>query len=222
MKKISVRQVLKRYSGLSFGDKLHVFLRLKSMPWKSLLEEFPLGGKKLIDIGCGHGLLINLLEITGRRYETMTGVDPAGNKIEKAKHSIAGNNIRFYSKNIFDVNETTDVCSLIDVLYLIPFSVQEKLLRHVHDILPENGCLILKEVDKKPLWKFVILMLQETVMVKILRLTRGSRFYFRTEPEYRELLSRTGFNVKVKKMRGYIYPHILYICQKALKDDTAA
>jgi 2-polyprenyl-3-methyl-5-hydroxy-6-metoxy-1,4-benzoquinol methylase len=188
-------------------------MRLKTSPWEIMLNYFP-HGNTLIDIGCGHGLLINLLSKQNPGYQKFIGVDLASDKIKIAKQ-IENDRISFYHMDIFDLEERADVYSILDVLYLIPYDIQEKLFIYIFDIIPEKGHFFIKEVDTKPPWKFHFLRSQETLSVKIFGVTLGTGFYFRSEMEYKKLLEEIGFKVNVMRIdKGYPYPHILYICQK--------
>lgn len=204
--------LFKRYKQLGFRNRFHILFRMMTVPWDQILKTFPTS-EALIDIGCGHGLLINLLA-TNNRNNKFIGVDPDKNKIAIAKQT-ENSMIAFYDKDLFEVKDYADLYSIFDVLYLIPHEGQERILKHVYNRLPRDGYLIIKEVSKEPIWKFMFLYLQETFVVKLLHLTKGRRFYFRTEEDFKKLLSDIGFEVEIKHLhKGYLYPHILYICNK--------
>jgi len=210
---VKINRLLERYRKLSFKDRLHMSFRIKTVPWEQILNNFP-RGNNIIDIGCGHGILINLLAMRDCGYKRMIGIDLAADKIRVAK-STANEQISFHSSDIFDLKENAEVYSIFDVLYLMPNDLQEKLLKHIYNILPKNGYLVLKEVDKKPKWKFLINIIQESISVKFLHLTLGEKFYFKSESDFKELLEKIGFNTTAKHInKGYLHPHILYICQK--------
>jgi len=206
------QHIVKRYTALTRGNKLHIFARLATVPWGQITDSFP-RGETLIDIGCGHGLLINLLR-ESKRFKKMIGIDPDENKIRIAQQA-AGEGISFFQRDLVTLAEGADVYSIFDVLYLIPFDQQEAIMRHIFKRLPKNGYLIIKEVNNKPGWKFSFLRFQESIMVKLLHFTKGKDFYFRSEEEYDKLLKEIGFSVSVKYLdRGFLYPHILYVCKK--------
>jgi len=210
---ISTNCLLKKYPKISWKDKLHIFFRVKTVPWEAILKNFP-RGDSIIDIGCGHGVLINLLAMCDCGYKKMIGVDLSAEKINVAKTTSSNRN-SFYLTDIFDLKESADVYSIFDVLYLLPHNLQEKLLKYIYDILPEDGYLILKEIGKKPKWKFLINIIQESISVKLLHLTLGGKFYFKSESDFNDILKNIGFKVTVEHIdRGYLHPHILYICQK--------
>jgi 2-polyprenyl-6-hydroxyphenyl methylase/3-demethylubiquinone-9 3-methyltransferase len=204
--------LFKRYKQLRFRDKFHIFFRIITVPWEHILKTFPIS-ETLIDIGCGHGVLINLLVINNRNNKFI-GIDYDKNKISISKQT-ENDMIAFYDKDLFEVKDYADTYSIFDVLYLIPYKKQERIIRHIFNRLPRNGYLIIKEESKEPAWKFIILYLQETFMVKLLHLTKGKGFYFRTEEDFKKLLSGIGFEVEIQHLhKGYLYPHILYICKK--------
>jgi SAM-dependent methyltransferase len=210
---IDLKSVLKKYSHLTIQDKAHIFIRTITVPWNLILSNFP-SGHTLIDVGCGHGLFINLLSSTQHGFNQYIGVDADAGKIAVARQ-IENNNISFYNIDIFHFEKSADVYSFFDVLYLIPYDIQEKLINHIFRKLPEGGYLVIKEIGTKPSWKFTLNRLQETLSVKIFKITLGENFYFRSEEEYRNLLEDIGFVVKVNKIdKGYLHPHILYICKK--------
>lgn len=205
--------LFKKYSKISWKDRLHIFFRIKTVPWELILDNFP-RGNSIIDIGCGHGVFINLLATRGHGYKRLIGIDLSADKINVAKLTANGST-SFYLTDIFDLKERADVYSIFDTLYLLPHNLQEKLIKHIYDNLADKGYLIVKEVDKKPLWKFFPNVIQESISVKILHLTLGKNFYFKSKADFKEILEKTGFKVSIKHIdKGYLHPHILYICQK--------
>jgi hypothetical protein len=70
-------------------------------------------------------------------------------------------------------------------------------------------------MDKRPRRKYLWNMIQETVAVKVVGFTLGSRFYFRSREENVSRLRALGFRVEVVRLdKGYWYPHILYLARK--------
>jgi hypothetical protein len=86
--------------------------------------------------------------------------------------------------------------------------VQEEVLRKVFEKLSPGGQLILKEVDTRPVWKYVWHYFQEL-------LYNRERLYCRSYSGFRKLLEDTGFKVSYHRIdKGYPYPHVLYQCDK--------
>jgi len=69
------------YRGESPGTMFHILARSLICPFARLLPYFPSSGK-ILDIGCGHGILLNLLAGDGpNRARQLVGIDHAPNKI---------------------------------------------------------------------------------------------------------------------------------------------
>jgi len=108
-----------------------------------------------------------------------------------------------------------DIITIIDVLYLIPLEAQEAIIRKCHAALSAGGVLAVKDMDTRPRWKYAWNMMQETLAVKIIGFTLGSRFHFQSCEVFTALLDRIGFDVEVvPQHKTYWYPHILYLAKK--------
>ena len=212
----SVSEIFKIYPNLHFIDKLHILGRVVTCPWEAILADFPTG-RRLIDIGCGHGLFINLLDINFKGYERLTGIDISDEKIKIAKKT-ENNRVSFYRSALPDFPEVADVYSFFDVLYLMPYKEQEYLIEQIYNLLPQNGYLVIKDLGKKPLYKYLMTYIEEFIMVKILKRTSGTGLYFRSAESFRLLLGKIGFDVKSFDIsKHFLYPHIYFICQKKVK-----
>jgi len=209
------KDIFKLYLESGIKTKLYLRVKLKICPFLKMENFFPKTGK-FVDLGCGNGLFASVLKL-GSPLREIVGFDLDHKKIEIAKKiqkNLSG--LEFELGNIVDMDYPQgDVFSLVDVLYLIPFPKQEKILKKCHSALKEDGLLIIKEMDTKPAWKYGWNLVQETLAVKIIGFTLGEKFYFRSEAEYSRILTRLGFKVHpVKLDKGYWYPHIFYICRK--------
>lgn len=171
---------------------------------------------KIADLGCGIGLFSNILALTSEK-RIVEGYDISETKIKTAKASICKReNISFTVQDIRDfVRPNYDVIVISDTLYLIPFEEQINIIKNCFNSLNKNGILLLKEVDKKPYWKYCYNYFQETIAVKILGFTYGYSFYFHDSGQYIKLLENAGFFVTSYRFdKGYPYPHVVYKCVK--------
>jgi len=149
---------------------------------------------------------------SGQRRIDACDIDAA--KIEIAgKANCFGDRLKFECKAGSDLHHGTyDSIVICDVLYLLPYDRQEELIRNCRAQLKEAGTLLIKETDKKPRWKYLVNLCQETFSVKIAGITRGGKFYFRGSEGYERLLLDCGFAVRTVRLdRGYLHPHIVYI-----------
>jgi O-methyltransferase involved in polyketide biosynthesis len=105
--------------------------------------------------------------------------------------------------------------TVLDVLYLVPYDVQERLLAACATRLAPGGVIVLKETAEVPRWKAWLNRVEETLAVRVLRLTVGGRFYFRTRADWHALFERLGFAVETIPLdRGYYHPHVLFVARK--------
>jgi 2-polyprenyl-3-methyl-5-hydroxy-6-metoxy-1,4-benzoquinol methylase len=210
---MDTQKLFARYTSLSPKERLHIAGRLRACPWQKMTGHIP-KGRHLVDIGCGHGLFLNLLELTGSRHEKLTGFDPDERKIAVALRSASGR-LSFVSGSADQWPDGADTYTLMDVLYLVPFAVQEELISAIHTKLPVGGHLVIKELDTRPLAKFVFAYCEELVMVRLLKATLGTKFYFRSSAQFKELAERSGFRAEVIDLqRGYLHPHVMLVCRK--------
>lgn len=203
------------YRNQSFLTRLYQRIKLKICPLLPLESYFPPEGT-ILDLGCGQGLFSLILHL-GSPQRKIIGVDLDEKKIEKAKELLGSNkNLLFARKDIIhDDYPPVDAVALIDVLYLIPYEAHALIFKKIYDCLPLDGIFLLKEMDTRPRWKYLWNLIQETLAVKIIGFTLGSRFYFRSRKEMSLLLREAGFQTKVIELhQGYWYPHIAYLCCK--------
>lgn len=219
------RYLFKRYLNIyrqaPFFAKLHVIMRLLSCPFSKIEQFIPKKGI-VLDFGCGYGCFAHYLYLTSSE-RIIIGCDTAEDKIAHALNTVINNhNIRFYTGSMNHLeNGSIDCLVIIDVLYLIPLEDWHALLKRCHSLIKTGGFFILKEMDKKPFWKFLWNVFQETLSVKIFKVTSASSFgsnksfYFKSHDELCEELTSIGLKVKTVRIdKGYLHPHILYVCQK--------
>jgi len=209
------KKIIELYKEHGILTHLYIKIKLKICPFLKIETFFPKKGK-FIDLGCGNGLFANILKLKSPDREIF-GFDLDEKKIRAAqKTQKERSHIKFQRGNIIEMDYPEgNVFSLIDVLYLIPPDKQEIILEKSYSALEKRGFLIIKEMDTKPFWKYLWNLIQETAAVKIIGLTLGGKFYFRSRKEYLQILNELGFKVSLVRLhKGYWYPHIIYVCEK--------
>jgi SAM-dependent methyltransferase len=206
------------YREAPLRTRFHVSGRWRIFPYPTLAEfVFPQGN--LVDLGCGYGLWLLYLE---QRYPELLlfGIDPDKEKIRLARETAEAwqaGRVRFEvgCADSLDLPPCR-MASLVDVLYLIPFPQQESVLAGLVARLEKGGRLLLKEISQKPRWKFGLNWFEEYLAVRLLHITYGRQFYFRSDKDWESLLAKFGLRVKTVRLdRGYLHPHILFIGDKA-------
>ncbi len=204
------REVYELYGGLRFWERWHVRLRWRLCPFLQIAGHIPAEGR-IVDIGCGRGLLANYLALTGPARR-VTGIDKQAPRIRAARASMEGReNIRFLLRDALDLErEEFDVIILSDMLHHLAPPAQEQLLGHCFRVLPAGGILLLEDVTPDPKWKWVVHFLIDRT------LNLGRKQYFRALGEWVTLLKRIGFSVEhFPAHRGIPLPDFLLKCRKA-------
>jgi len=197
------------YSNLGPRAALYARLRWRLCPFEEIEKHVPKEGK-IIDIGCGYGLLANLLVLRSSKRDVV-GIDLSVRRISVAQKTTDNRKkIQFKLMDALDLQlGKYDTVIMSDFLHHIDCEVQEELLARCYERLPPGGLLIIEEVDSRPLWKYWFAFMSD----KILNL--GERQFFRTRQEFQRLLQRTGFRVKTEEAaKGIPLSDTLFICKK--------
>jgi 2-polyprenyl-3-methyl-5-hydroxy-6-metoxy-1,4-benzoquinol methylase len=213
----SIGQAWKLFSTLSLFWRLHQVGRSLLIPFQQLVDYLPTQGS-LLDLGCGHGLFLALAKQKHPALQVI-GLDLSEEKIAAARKAFSASGytiLHMDVQNAADLYEpSVDVISIIDVLYLIPIDQWDNILKRCYNCLKPGGKILLKEMNRSITWKFALLYIEETIVVKMLGLTLGKEFTFPRPEEIRHLLVNAGFEVEeIALDRFYLVPHQLWIAVK--------
>lgn len=218
-KKLLYKKIKACYQAAPLSVKAYNFFRFKTAPFDRMLEAFP-AGSSVMDLGCGTGIFLNLIRnARGDGICRLTGMDNQPWKIEAAQKSRAGKDgALFRSCDIADeafVPGANDCITLIDVLYYFKQDVKERIIRKCFDALPRGGVLLVKDIEKNLKIEYLWTMIQETIAIRLLRLSRSDGLFCVSRQEYSRMFEQAGFSVDCLDLsKGYLYPHILYVATK--------
>jgi 2-polyprenyl-6-hydroxyphenyl methylase/3-demethylubiquinone-9 3-methyltransferase len=175
-------------------------------------------GRDLLDVGCGHGLLVALLAV-GFKDRHVVGIDPDERKIEWAKASVGQEpNVELLACTIQDLAQQRpgafDTVFVTDVLYLLDPRDWPPFLRCARTLLRPGGRLVVKEAEDDDSWRVKKALFQEQLMVRVLRRTHSSgAVNFAPRAVLAGALRDAGFAIAetVPFSRGYSTPHLLLV-----------
>ncbi len=202
--------------GHSFLTLVHLLVRWFSCPFELLEPLVPADGV-VYDLGCGHGMMLKMLDSSLPDRVRLVGFDIDQDKIGFARILNSSGRTRYEVRDIMTGPDTRDASCIIlnDVLHLVPYPDQDKLLCACHARLLSGGTLLIKEIDTLPAWKCHWAGIQETLVNDVFHLTRGKGLCYQGRAVLVEILERSGFQVSViQAHNGYPYSHIIYQCKK--------
>ena len=132
-------------------------VRLRICPLERLIEVIP-NGSRVLDVGCGDGLLLGLLA-DGRLISSGIGFDTDRSKVHAARNMAESNGfgelVEFRVHHIASAwpcpNDSFDAVLLVDVMHHLPPAVWPGIWSQVAKALRPGGLLIYKDMARKPL-----------------------------------------------------------------------
>lgn len=203
--------LLSLYSELSWKERLYIKARWLLSPVSLVESAVPKKGK-IYDIGCGVGLLSNLLALLSNERD-VTGLDLSEEKIAIARRSITGRpNISFKIGNAVDLQlADPDAVTACDLLHHIPYPDQERLVAGIYASLNRGGIFILQDIDRSVWHKYIFAYAVDMLFNKM------QKVFYRTSGGWAELLQKSGFEVeKARAVKGYPIAAAIFVCRKGL------
>lgn len=208
------RRALALYASSPPAERAFVRVRSWLSDLPAIERQAPPRGR-ILDIGCGHGLLANLLALGGPEREVLgIDIDPA--KIAAARRTLGGRtNIQFTVADALELEGGPyDAITVGDVFYLIPPTGQRQLIARCFALLAPGGRLLWKSQVRRPRWKFAITYAQEWLMTH-LGPTRGSGLFFLDTGESLAALRRAGFQATGQPLTSWRpYTDVLFVAVK--------
>lgn len=191
-------------------------------------------GARLLDLGCGQGLLAALLlaaeapscdiDWPAQWAEapcgvTLHGIDFVARDVRWAQCALRAAGAEparahFEHADIRNANfGAADVVMLLDVLHYLEFDEQRQVLERVRDCLLPAGTLLLRVSDANAGWNFRFgRFVDKAVLVG--RGLRGAQLRCRPLTEWLRLLEAIGFSVKTLPMHaGTPFANLLLVCR---------
>jgi len=184
---------------------------------------------RLVDFGCGQGLLLALLvaAVDGfaptawpagwpppPRPESMTGFDIGPRTIELARTALGGRATlaRADLRNI--ALPACDAIAIIDVLHYVDARAQEDALAKCAKALTAGGVLLLRVADARAGWRFALTRISDQ-LATLARDRVWPRLHCRPLADWITLLERVGFEVQPQPASaGTPFANALLVAQR--------
>jgi len=143
------------YRGAPIMQRALAALRPFICPMHPLMSAVP-SGARVLDIGCGNGLVLGLLAATGG-IALGVGIDRNAGALEVATG--VGTRARLPLRYSCVVNigdwpaQAFDVVTMIDVLHHVPRAYRPEFMQQAFKRVGENGRLVFKDMSSRPWWR---------------------------------------------------------------------
>ncbi|MCD4666587.1 class I SAM-dependent methyltransferase [archaeon] len=205
LKKIP-NEISSMYNFLDFKDKLYIRLRWRLCPFIEIEKYMPKKGR-ILDVGCGYGLLSNYLWIKSKD-RIIDGIDLSQNRLSIAKKT-ENKNKKFEIKDVKDLkNISYDGVVMTDFLHHIPYDIQEELIKKIKSNMKKGGILLIQDIAKSNNWKYIFASnLDQFLNLK-------DKLYYRSIKDFKRVLEKYNFEVEIKMVdKGLPLPDVIYICR---------
>jgi len=188
---------------------------------------------RVLDIGCGQGLLASWLLAAQAQYEEgkwwpedwprppaiahIHGIELMARDVARAQTALKPQALRasFEAADMCEARfPLSDAVVILDVLHYVDFSAQYQVLRQVYDCLAPKGVLLLRVGDAGGGWPFILSNWVDNIVTTV----RGHRrlpTFCRKLSDWQRILSTMGFTVDNLPMHhGTPFANMLLICHK--------
>ncbi len=208
-------EALSAFDSLPLAERLFVRARAFSAPLEALAHRAV--GRDVVDVGCGHGVLVSMLAHAANRQ--VTGIDPDSRKIAWAQRSVGLlPNVSLRVARVEGLPKASfDSMCVADVLYLLPQVQWPAFFEAALKALRPGGVLLLKEAEDDGSWRVAKALWQERLMVRLLRRTQSSgAVSVPARQPMIDALIDAGFLLDdiVTLGAGYTTPHVLFIARR--------
>jgi trans-aconitate methyltransferase len=230
-RKLLIEETARRYldSGFTHWEFVRGKLRLDPVYLELLAKGTLAREGRLLDLGCGRGILIALIDTCRQLRDTelcsgkwdapppgleLHGIEGRPATVAVAQQALHGKaTVEQGDLRTLEVPSASTVV-LLDVLHYLAEEEQDCLLQRVTHSLSPDGLLIIREVDATPSWRYGITALTER-MRSLIRGHLWQRFCYRSTTEWVARLQGLGYTVAVEPMnRRTPFANVLFLARQ--------
>jgi len=156
--------------------------------------------RNVLDVGCGEGLLGNLIcEISDAK---LTGIDTDDKKVSIANKSRVSKNANFEKKNFFELTDlhNYDFIIINDFMHHHTFENQRKILQKLSKEIHPNARILIKEVGKLNSVDHLLTRYADRILYP------SDTLNFRSSKGWMEVFSEFGFSLVAELKVKSIWP----------------
>jgi len=183
----------------------------------------------LLDLGCGRGILLSLLQAAKNQYQAgawppgwpppplhmeLKGIDVHAAHVRMARHAL-GDSVPVEARDLRDLDfQPCSVVVLLDVLHYLGGQEQRRVLQKAAAALESGGLLLLREADAGAGPAFYATRWADGLL-EVLRGRLRNRLHYRSAIEWAGILELCGFSVGMETMsEGTPFANVLFHCIK--------
>jgi cyclopropane fatty-acyl-phospholipid synthase-like methyltransferase len=188
------------------------FLILRQRFLDEISQYLPTGGA-VLDLGCGFGLF-SLYYAKTLPDLSFHGVDLDARRVGIAREAgrrLGLSNVQYAVGDVRDFRAGRQFAGayMLDIVHHIEPEAVRPLLVELHATLAPGGCLVVKDVDRRPAYK------RWFTHALDLLVSPGSPPHYWAAEALQAALEDVGFQVFRHAMVDLLpYPHVLFICRK--------
>jgi SAM-dependent methyltransferase len=188
-------------------------------------------GVRVLDLGCGQGVLLALLVAARDQYRAgrwpagwpapplrlgLKGIDSGATAVRRARLALGAEaEVEAADLRTAGTLASSDVVALLDVIHYLDEAAQERLLTAVADALPPGGVFLMRVGDPTAGVAAALTRLVDQ-LATLVRAGRLHRFHCRTIPDWTAALERRGFAVRPQpKSEGTPFANVLLVARKS-------
>lgn len=205
--------------GISLGTKLFLHLRWLMTPYSAMSSYVPKVGR-VLDVGCGHGLLAMKLALSAPGRAVLA-TDHDVQRIEVARQAGAGiDNLQFAVSAGSPVTVGSfDAIMMIDFLHYFSPEQQDEMIAQAFANLSSGGWLLAREVNQQAGLVSKLNQLYEKIatltgFTQSNNVKTKENLSFKSQSGWETKFAEHGFKVRSEPCSSPIFADILYICEK--------